>query len=205
MPSFCLYFPVDWCVAASIQRRTRDALKDGPRVSLATGAPHITLFYGPEIEGEELKSYSREDIGKIYPGIEDLRDLKMHYRGVSHFLRADAAHIKLEYECWEADLFRDALRQRYPKVLDAELRAHEADGDNSRGPKPTRWLHLTICSIPAPYRPEDVLRVEDAVREALAGWSLDLGTPDSLTFVSAVTDTEYEVSLTPEKGVYRRV
>jgi hypothetical protein len=88
MPNFCLYFPVDERVGRCIRERTHEVLKGKLCIHLATDTPHITLFYGPEIEGEELKSHSREDIGGIYPGIEELKAQCFVFRCASSFVFA---------------------------------------------------------------------------------------------------------------------
>lgn len=171
--------------------------------SKPTEVPHMTILHGPELpaDGKELTTYDEDAIETLYPSLTDTKAkyMDLRFTGVSHFKRAVGYIIKFEFASDRLTDLTMTLRENHPAVDAAYLKAHETDGDLSRGSTPVRWLHTTIGIV---KNAADVPAVEEFVRNLALNnhnpigedLSIPIGlTVDRFVVMSAVTDTPINI------------
>lgn len=200
-PHYALYARVPPEVAASVDRIRAALQRRFPGTfTPATEPAHLTVLYGPALAEGEREALTRAEALCVYPGADEALCVytePTRYRGVAHFIRERNINVHLEFANSRLDCLHTTLRDRLPgvqeeyKKLHAETRAY----DQSYASPPRRWLHLSLGTVPAtgPTYLQDLVCVEDAVRdladEELIGAMYVCG----IDLVSAVTDTHVRI------------
>lgn len=196
MPTYCLYGRLSPALKAEVQYiQTELQRRFGQLVSVPAEEPHFTILFGPVLSTSESELTTVDAAKSLYPEALScpFRETPTTFRGVSHFNRGTKVFLHLEFRNEALTQLQCQLRQRYPLVNEAYLKAHATDGDSSRAFPPRRWLHVNVVALDRSYATHiDWLTVEEAIRE-LATNLPSLVNVEGLDVITAVTDTRLAI------------